>query len=118
MLLKTHDSVDAWAYYQRAITDRPADPTALDAAGRLAYVSGDFEDAHRLLARALEDKATLSLDPKADNLMQQAGRIVELTPSQSLPPRERADRILAARSIARKRFVSCSADIRRRAAPS
>jgi tetratricopeptide (TPR) repeat protein len=107
MLEKAGDRTDAFAYYQKAIADRPTDPTALDAAGRLAYESGDFAAAHRLLA--LEDRGESSLDPQAETLMEDARRIVDLTPSATLPPHERIERILTDRSIARKRFDSCAA---------
>jgi tetratricopeptide (TPR) repeat protein len=111
MLQQARYPTDAWTYYQKAIADKPADPTALDAAGLLAYKSGDFEDAHRLLARALANEHGVKLDPQTAQTMENAQRITELDPSISLPPRERTDRILAARSIAKKRFDNCSAQI-------
>lgn len=111
MLQKADDPADAFAYFKKAIADRPTDPAALDAAGNLAFASGDFEEAHRLLARALEQKDELTLDPQAPAHMQAAERIAELNPALSLPPRERADRILRARSIAKQRFDRCVAQL-------
>jgi tetratricopeptide (TPR) repeat protein len=110
LLQQADDRPDAWTYYQKAIADKPTDPAALDAAGRLAYSSGDFEDADRLLARALEDKSSIPSDPQVSVLMNNAARIEELAPSPKQPLRQRVDRIVAARSIAKKRFDTCSAE--------
>jgi tetratricopeptide (TPR) repeat protein len=109
MLQQVNDAGDARSYYQKALADRPSDSTALDAAGTLAYESGDFEAAYRLLARALDTKTDAPPDPQIRGMMEDAKRIMELVPADSLPLRERVDRILAARTIAKRRFDSCSA---------
>lgn len=111
LLQQAEDPADAWTYYQRAIKVRPDDPAALEAAGRLAYQTGDYESAHRLLERAQSEmakhgKVALSADDVA--LMKQSGRILELIPMQTLPARTRVARVLAARTIARKRLDTCA----------
>ena len=118
LLRQVNDLPDAWSFYQRALADHPADTAALAAAGGLAYESGDFEAAHRLLARALDTKTGVPPGPQARVMMENAQRILELMPTNALPLRERVDRILAARSIAKKRFDSCSAQFIDAPAPS
>jgi tetratricopeptide (TPR) repeat protein len=112
LLQQAGDPGDAWTYYQRAVRDRPDDPSALDAAGRLAYQTGDYESAHRLLERAQTEadkqgKAPLSADDVA--LLKQAARIQDLIPAPNLPVRVRVKRILTMRAIARKRMDTCDA---------
>jgi len=111
LLEQAQDATDASIFYQRAAAAKPSDPAALEAAGRLAYQSGDFESAHRLFARAFaEDEVTHAPAPADDTtLAADAGRILELMPLPSLPARERVDRILTDRAIAAKRFDACSA---------
>jgi Tfp pilus assembly protein PilF len=115
LLQQTDDTADAWTFYQRAIAAQPGDPAALDAAGRLAFQSGDFDEAHRLLLQAQAARLAQNLpiyeSPADVNMLEDAARILELTPSPNLPPRERVDHILAARAIARKRFDACSAQL-------
>jgi Tfp pilus assembly protein PilF len=113
LLEEAQDSDDAWTYYQRASALRPDDTASQEAAGRLAYGVGDYENAERLLARAhSEDSESHSVGPQDFDdrtLMENAARILELMPSPALPARERVERILVARAIARKRFDACSA---------
>lgn len=113
LLLQSGDPADAWTYYQKAMAAKPGDPVPVAAAGRLAYQSGDYQDARRLLERAQADheaSQTSSEQNESDvTLMNNAARILELAPLPSLPARERVSRILAARMIARKRFDACCA---------
>ncbi|HEX3571282.1 MAG TPA: hypothetical protein VHU44_10710 [Acidobacteriaceae bacterium] len=103
------DPRNAQVYYQKAIAARPGDAAALEAAGRLAYQTADYETAHRLLDRASDVRAAQHApEAGADaELARNAGRLVELSPAGSLPPRERVARILTIRSIAKKRFDAC-----------
>jgi len=112
LLQQAQDPADAWVYYQKAIAAKPGDPAALEAAGRLAYQIGDYEDAHRLLARALA-AGQGTLPQKADDvaMTDASARILELMPSSSLPARERVAHVLAARAIAKKWFADCSAQL-------
>lgn len=111
LLEQAQDPTDASTYYQHALAAKPDDPAALEAAGRLAYQSGDFESAHRLLARAFaEHEVTHAPAPPDDaTLADNAERILELMPLPMLPARERVARILADRAIAARRLDSCSA---------
>jgi Tfp pilus assembly protein PilF len=118
MLQQTNDPADAWTAYQKAIADRPADTAALDAAGNLAYRSGDFDDAERMFTRAIatadtghaaSPAASDRVAPDDRTLAQNAARILELAPSSAQTPQQRVQRILAARAIAKRRFDLCSA---------
>jgi tetratricopeptide (TPR) repeat protein len=117
LLQQTDDPVDAWIYYRRAVADRPDDPAALDAAGRLAFRSGDFDDASHLLERAgtEADKTHTAASSVADRIAQdhilaeKAEHILDLVPSPKLSAREQVERALAVRTIAKKRFDECSA---------
>jgi len=110
LLEQAQDPADASTYYQHALAAKPDDPPALEAAGRLAYQSGDFESAHRLLARALAAQGVTHTPADADdeNLADNAARILELMPLPTQPVRERVERVLADRAIAAKRLDACS----------
>jgi tetratricopeptide (TPR) repeat protein len=111
LLEQSADPADAWTYYQKAIAADPTRISALEAAGRLAYQSGDFEAAHRMLLRAqavrARDRAAAPLSPADATLLADSTRILELRPSRALPRRERVARILADRAIAQKRLQAC-----------
>jgi tetratricopeptide (TPR) repeat protein len=113
LLEQAQDSTDAWTYYLRAAALKPNDPAAHQAAGRLAYNYGDYENAERMLARAdaerVESRTVAPQDFSDRTLLENATRILQLMPTPNLPARERVARILAARTIAKKRFDSCSA---------
>jgi Tfp pilus assembly protein PilF len=115
LLEQAQDPADAWTYYQRASALRPNDAAAQEAAGRLAYRAGDYGNAERLLAHALAERAAshtvIPQDLDDRTMMENSARIQELMPSSTLPSHERVARILAARSIAKKRFDSCSAQL-------
>jgi Tfp pilus assembly protein PilF len=122
LLQQTADSADAWVYYQKAVAADPTNPIPLEAAGRFAFNSDDFADAHRLLARALVEHARshppTPADPAEIQLTSSAERILELDPAPTLPARERVAHILAARAIARKRLAACSLQLASAAKPS
>jgi tetratricopeptide (TPR) repeat protein len=122
LLEQAQDPEDAWIYYQHAAAARPGDPSALDAAGRLAYHSGDYEKAHRLLERAHAEREQKheAIEPNADEvtMADSAARILELLPSPTLPARVRVARILAAQEIAKKRLAACSAQFSTSSLPS
>jgi tetratricopeptide (TPR) repeat protein len=113
LLEQAQSPADAWTYYQRASALRPDDPAAQEAAGRLAYRAGDYENAERLLARAHTERAeshtVIPQDFEDRTMMENAGRILELMPLPRMPAGERVGRILAARAIAKKRFDACYA---------
>jgi tetratricopeptide (TPR) repeat protein len=113
LLQQAQDATNAWAYYQRAAALRPDDPAAHAAAGRLAYQSGDYESAERMLARARAELAATHTATTKDfddsTMLENAARMLELMPLPAQPARDRVAHVLAARAVARKRFDVCSA---------
>jgi tetratricopeptide (TPR) repeat protein len=104
---------DALTHYQKALILDPKNQTALLAAGRLAFSSGDFETANHLLNQADQDQADSNhaLAPDIQAMLETSNRILSLVPSKKLQPHERVNRILIARALAKKRFDTCSAQI-------
>lgn len=104
------DPRDAGKFYDKAVAAKPGDVTALEAAGRIAYVLSDYQQAHQLLDRAAAIRQERH-EPEASydlQTAQNAARLLELDVSPALPQRERVVHILAVRTIARKRFDSCA----------
>jgi tetratricopeptide (TPR) repeat protein len=105
---------DALNYYQKVLAREPDNQQALEAAGRLEYGFGNFEEAHRLLERAKhEHDASASnqpLSPDLQAMLDTSKQILNLAPSKKLPAKERVARILRARDLAKRRFDSCNAE--------
>lgn len=99
---------DALANYRKALTLAPTNSTALIAAARLEYNSGDFEGAHHHLEDALRDHAA---NPDAQAMLDTTDRVLALAPERSLTPRDRVQRLLDARAIARRRFDACNTQL-------
>ncbi len=106
---------DALNYYQKLLTREPDNQQALEAAGRLEYGFGHFEEAHRLLERAKQEHdASVPHQPWPPDLqamLDTSKRILSIEPSKKLPAQERVTRILRARDLAKKRFDSCNARV-------
>jgi len=104
---------DALNYYQKVLAREPNNPTALKAAGRLEYGSGNFEEAHRLLEQASRQPAVANFsdNPELTSMMENSAQIMAIAPSKKLPASERVTRILRARDLAKKRFTACNAQI-------
>jgi tetratricopeptide (TPR) repeat protein len=106
---------DALNYYQKVLAKDPKNQTALEAAGRLEFSFGDFEEAHRLLERTAREGDTSStgdnLPPQIGAMLNTSAQVLALLPSKKLPPSERVARILKARDVAKKRFDSCNAKV-------
>jgi Tfp pilus assembly protein PilF len=116
LLESVGDNYDALTNYMKVLAQEPDNRTALTAAGRLQYQSGNFEEAHRLLERAahlheVAPSAQAALSPEAQSMLDNSARILALTPSRILPPRERVARILKARAIAKARLDNCNAQV-------
>lgn len=114
MLAQAGDPSDALTYFEKVIAVQPRNASALMAAGRLRYTSGMFVDARRLLERAnseFDAKKNAKKPQDLASLLADAERGVELEPSKRLRERDRVARILVARTIARKRFESCSLQV-------
>jgi predicted Zn-dependent protease len=106
---------DALSYYRKVLSQEPGSKPALLAAGRLEYESGNFDEAHRLLEDATQDKAAAGseeiLTPAVTGMISTSARVMAIAPSKKLSPDQRAARILHARDVAKKRFESCNAQI-------
>ena len=107
---------DALNYYQKVLARDPNNQTALEAAGRLQYGFGNFDDAHRLLEqaghqRAIANSSETGLSAEVTAMLNNSAQILTLAPSKKLPPAERVARILKARDLAKKRFESCNAEV-------
>jgi tetratricopeptide (TPR) repeat protein len=107
---------DALNYYQKVLARQPTNLAALEAAGRLEYGFGHFEEAHRLLEEAAHEHTKTAsnqpaLPPELQTMLETSGKILRLAVSKKLPPEERVTRILRARDLAKKRFDTCNAHI-------
>ncbi len=121
LLEQADDPAGALANYDEVLSQEPANETALTAAGRLRYDSGDFEEAHRLLERAVSEGKPMEADlgeakslapnSPAQTMLENSARILAFVPAKRLPMSERVARILEDRSIAKRRLESCSAQM-------
>jgi Tfp pilus assembly protein PilF len=106
---------DALNYYQKVLAREPNNQQALEAAGRLEYGFGHFEETHRLLERAKQEHdATASNQawpPDMKAMLDNSKQVLSLAPSKKLTAKERVIRILRARDLAKKRFDSCIAQV-------
>jgi tetratricopeptide (TPR) repeat protein len=112
LLEQANGPYDALNYYQKVLAREPNEQQALEAAGRLEYGFGNFEEAHRLLDRAVHEQAAPApnpaLSPSVQAMLDTSEQVLSLAPSKKLPAKERVTRILRARELARKRFDSCN----------
>ncbi|MEO6807257.1 MAG: tetratricopeptide repeat protein [Edaphobacter sp.] len=106
---------DALTYYQKVLAREPDNQSALDAAGRLEYGLGNFDEAHRLLEQAARERAAAgsggNVPTEITTMLDNSARVLALEPSKKLPETERIARILAARDLSKKHFESCSAQM-------
>jgi tetratricopeptide (TPR) repeat protein len=106
---------DALNYYQKVLARDPNNQTALEAAGRLEYSFGDFEEAYHLLENAARESDTSSmggkLSPQIEAMLNTSAQVLAVAPSKKLPPGDRAARVLKARDVAKKRFESCNSKV-------
>ena len=113
---------DAMTYYQKVLAKEPHNLTALQAAGRLMYEFGHFDEAHRLLEQARRDHEAdpgqPTLPANLQEMLDNSAKLIPLIPSKKLPPGERLTRILKARDIAKKRFESCNAQVASTSGPT
>ncbi len=104
---------DALTYYQKVLAQDPKNQTALEAAARLEYDSGHFEDAHRLMEQDIrehksDDSNQEPITPSDKEMLDNSSRILAIAPLKKLPNDERVARILKARELAKKRFDACN----------
>lgn len=113
MMEKANDPESALGVYRPLAARRGAPVAALSGAGRTAFELGLYRAAADSLSRALTHSEAESLpesERDADRgMFAAADRIQLLFPADDLPPRVRAERILALRSTAHARLAACSA---------
>jgi Tfp pilus assembly protein PilF len=107
---------DALNYYQKVLAQEPTNQTALQAAARLEYESGHFDEAHRLMEQTIHEQETAASNQEPINssdkdILTNSARILALAPMKKLPNNERVARILKARELAKKRFDTCNAQV-------
>jgi tetratricopeptide (TPR) repeat protein len=106
---------DALNYYQKVFAREPNNQQALEAAGRLEYGFGNFEEANRLLERAKQEHDASAPNQAWPSNMQamldSSKQVLALAPSKNLPAKELVSRILRARDLAKRRFDSCKAQV-------
>jgi tetratricopeptide (TPR) repeat protein len=106
---------DALNYYQKVFAQEPTNQQALEAAARLEYGFGHFEEAHRLLERAKQEHdasaPNQALSPNMQAMLDNSKQVLSLAPSKKLPAKELVSRILRARDLAKRRFDSCKAQV-------
>jgi len=96
---------EAMNFFQKALVHQPDNRAALSEAGKLSYQRGDYTTAVTFLERAVRGQPGNEEDAA---LFAKARRILQLVPSETLPERERVDRILSARAIAKSRWDTCA----------
>jgi tetratricopeptide (TPR) repeat protein len=113
MLEQTGDPQDALSSYEKVLAQEPENQTALIAAGRLEYEDSRFDEAHRLLERAVsgQEHTGAAVPQSLRTMLENSAKILTLSPSKKLLPGERVDRILKARTIAKNRLDSCNAQV-------
>ena len=109
------DPRDALQLYNKALQQDPHRRSALIKAGRAAFQLSDYGSATRLLETALHEPPTSAApagdDAELEAMVATARRIPELSLSRDLPASERAEHLVVAAAIARKRLESCSAQL-------
>jgi tetratricopeptide (TPR) repeat protein len=111
LLEQAHAPSDALHLYKQILARRETSFAALEGAGHSAFALGRFRTAKQYLERALA-RPDASQQSEVDNdrkELAQSKAILDLYPTPTMPARERAERVLKARDIARKRFFSCVA---------
>lgn len=112
MLEQAQDLPDALNIYRSEAARHPAPVDALAGAGRAAFTLGMYRVAAEYFGRELARAEASSLDAAqltADReMLETSQRILDLYPALDLPPRVRAERVLAARKTARARLTACA----------
>jgi tetratricopeptide (TPR) repeat protein len=104
---------DALTYYEKVLSRDPNNQQALEAAGRLEYGFGHFEEARVLLERAKHEHDATSpsqaFSPTMQAMLDNSDQVLGIAPLKKLSAKERVTRILKARDLAKRRFDSCNA---------
>lgn len=111
LMEQASDLPNALATYRLLAALRSPPVAALAGAGRTAFGLGMYRVAsdylNRFLARPPGQIPAAERD-EARGMLDISNRILVLYPGYTEPPRTRAERILAARTLARKRLTSCA----------
>ena len=104
------DVPDALNSYKKAAVDDPHDQVTLEKAGRLSFQVGNFDDAFGFLDDALKEGISDEGDRQQLAAMsERAQQLIKLSLSRELPPRERIEHLLLAKTIAQARLTACLA---------
>jgi len=113
LLERAQDSQSALGIYRAVAAERSAPVQAEEGAGRTAFALGMYRVAAEYLGRAIASPLVSALTDEqksADrSMLNTASRILVLFPDINLPPRQRAERILADKDTARMRLTACAA---------
>lgn len=114
-LIKANDPTAALGFYRKAAALDPHGFEAPFDAGSIAYTLGRYQDAADMLALALKRiPATERTKPQATRVVElenNTRRILKLSLSADLPPRQRVEHIRTAIPIARARLDGCAAGL-------
>ena len=114
-LVKANDPASALGFYRKAAALDPRNFDAPFDAGSIAYRLGKYQDAAVLLSLALKRVPAAERNypqaVRAAELEDNARRILKLTLSPDLPPRQRVEHLRTAIPIARARFDGCTAGL-------
>ena len=115
LMLQAGDPGAALGFYRKAAALDPHSFDALFKAGSIAYRVADYSGAASLLALALKQVPASARETpdvrQASELESSARRILSLTLSSDLAPRERVEHLRSAASVARKRVTDCAAQM-------
>jgi tetratricopeptide (TPR) repeat protein len=115
LLEQAEDPRDALSYYQNVLAQEPKNETALAAAGRMEYESGNFGEAHRLLEDAAKEHEKTApregVPAGIETMLENSARILSLSPAENLSANKRVGQILRARDLAKERFDGCNAQV-------
>jgi tetratricopeptide (TPR) repeat protein len=111
LLLQCKSPADALSIYRMVAQKRGGLWSAVAGAGQTAFDLGEFALAHGYLERAVADRSFRQQPAPVQTAVQQmlatTRQILAVFPSEDLPARERADRVLHDVNVARARFDGC-----------
>jgi tetratricopeptide (TPR) repeat protein len=109
---QAQDPGDALHLYKKILHHHASLREALQGAGRTAFELGNYLQAKRYLARALDgpegDQEAPALLQENRDRLNEATRLLQLYPSSRLSLSERSTRILADRKLAAARLAACT----------
>lgn len=114
-LVKANDPAAALGFYRKAVALDPHNFNALFEAGSIAYELRRYQDAADLLSLALRRTPAAERNNfqavRAAKLEDNTRRILNLTLSADLPPRQRVEHLRTALPIAKARLEGCATGV-------